>query len=95
MIESRYFSERWHAAIPIQDLFWQDLIVRGTLINAAITFLGLMLIAQGYPSLWALGLHLLVLPYNLFLVLAVVRRPDAQMSFKLGAAGWLILTSVA
>jgi hypothetical protein len=92
---NRYFSQRWHGDIPFPDLFWKDLIVRGTAINALITFLALMLIARGFPPLWALALHLLVLPYNFFLVFAVLRRPEARMSFKVCAAGWLFLASLA
>lgn len=91
----RYFSDRWQARIPFRQLFWQDLIIRGTLINLCFTFLGLMLIAQGYPSSWAFTAYLLVLPYNLFLVITVLRWPGASVSFKAAAAGWLFLTSLA
>jgi hypothetical protein len=95
MSDWSYFSERWKARIPFRDLFWRDLIVRGTLINVLITFFGLMLIAQGYPPSWAVVLHLLVLPYNLFLAIAVLRWPGANVSFKVVAGAWLILASLA
>lgn len=90
-----YFSKRWKAKIPFRDLFWRELIVRGTLINLLVAFLGLMLIAQGYPSLWAAIAHLVILPYNIFLVLAILRWPGVKSSFKAVAGVWLVLTSLA
>ena len=50
------------------------MIVWGTLINLFVTFFGLTLIAQGYPTSWAVVTHFMVLPYNIFLVLAVFVR---------------------
>ncbi len=90
-----YFSKRWQAQVAFGDLFWKDLIVCGTLVNLLITFFGLMLIAQGYPSSWAVMMHFLVLPYNIFLVLAVLRWPEAKMWFKTSAGAWFVLTSLA
>jgi hypothetical protein len=95
MSARRYFSERWRARIPFRDLFWRDLVIWGTLLNLLFTFLGLMLIAQGYPSSWAVVSYLLVLPYNLFLVIAVLRWPGANVSYKIVAGAWLVLTSLA
>lgn len=95
MSARRYFSERWRAQIPFRSLFWRDLIVRATLINLLSTFMGLMLIAQGYPSSWAFVLYLLVLPYNLFLAISVLRWPGANVSYKIAAGAWLVLASLA
>jgi len=95
MISLRFFSERWEARIPFQELFWRDLLVFGTSLNVLVTFVGLLLIAQGYPSYWAVIAHLLVLPYNLFLVLSVLRWPNVRHTFKFAAGGWFLLTSVA
>lgn len=95
MTNWRFFSERWQALIPFDRLFWRDLILFGTLVNLVVTFLGLMLIAKGFPAYWAFIAHLLVLPYNLFLVSAVLRWPDVRTSFKFVAGGWLVLTSLA
>ena len=95
MTSLRFFSERWEARIPFQKLFWRDLLVFGTGVNVLVTFVGLMLIAQGYPPYWAVITHLLVLPYNMFLVLAVLRWPNVRTTFKVAAGGWLLLTSVA
>ncbi len=71
------------------------MIVWGTLINLFVTFFGLMLIAQGYPTSWAVVTHFMVLPYNIFLVLAVFRWPDAKASSKTAAVIWLVLASLA
>jgi hypothetical protein len=90
-----YFSVRWQATIPFQDLFWRDMILLGTLINLLVTFVGLMLVAQGHPSSWAVLAHFMVLPYNIFLVLAVFRWPDVQVSYKTAAVVWLVITGLA
>jgi hypothetical protein len=71
------------------------MIVRGTLINMLVTFVGLMLVAQGHPSSWAVLAHFMVLPYNIFLVLAVFRWPDVKVSFKTASVAWLAITSLA
>jgi hypothetical protein len=94
MSDWSYFSERWQARILFRDLFWRDLIVRGTLINLLITFVGLMVVAQGYPSSWAVVSQLLVVPYNLFLVVAVLRWPGVSASYKVSAGAWFVLASL-
>ena len=91
----RYFSVRWRAEVPFTRLFWRDLLVWGSLLNLSVLIAGLMLIAKGYPTQWALVAHLLILPYNLFLVLSIWRWPKAHGLFKGVAGGWLLLMSLA
>jgi hypothetical protein len=89
-----YFSERWQARIPFHDMFWRDLIIRGTAINLLVLFVGLLLIARGYPATWAFIAHLLLIPYNFFLFLAVMRWPGVQAPFKAIAGGWFVLATL-
>lgn len=88
---SEYFGSRWQARVPFASLFWNDLILRGSLLNLFFSILGLVFIAQGYPAYLGLTAHFLMLPYNLFLVLCVWRLPEVKTFFKAMASGWFVL----
>ncbi|MGQ2979854.1 MAG: hypothetical protein ACT6Q9_09195, partial [Polaromonas sp.] len=74
--------------------FWRDMLMVGTGINLAVGFVVLMLIAQGVSLGLAIALHFLLLPYNLFLAMAVWRSPQASMVTTSAAALWLVLFTV-
>ncbi|MBA4327064.1 MAG: hypothetical protein C0428_02435 [Polaromonas sp.] len=75
-------------------LFWRDMLMVGSGINLAAGFVVLMLIAQGLSLGLAIALHFLLLPYNLFLAMAVWRSPQASMVTTSAAALWLVLFTV-
>ena len=66
-----------------------------TLINAVVAMFLMMLLAKGMAggSAWFL-LHLILLPYNLFLVIAVWRHEQSQDILRLATMGWLALTLI-
>jgi hypothetical protein len=89
-----FFSRRWHGEVPLQVLFWRDMLAVGTVVNLAATVLALVVIVQDGPDLLALGLHLLPLPYNVFLCAALWRMPDRDAFVTLVAAAWLVVMTL-
>lgn len=67
-----------------------------TLINACVTLFSMILLAKGIADtgMWLL-LHLILLPYNLFLVMAVWRHEKSQDTLRMASLGWPGLTLIA
>lgn len=87
-----YFADRWQARVPLRTLFWRDMWAVASVANLFAGFLSLMAVAQRWGDGWALGLHFALLPYNLFLVLAVWRSPFGKPWIRGSAVAWLGLT---
>lgn len=87
-----YFSDRWQSRVSLRVLFWRDMWALGGLANLLAGFLSLMAVAQRWGDGWALSLHFALLPYNLFLVVAVWRSPCGTLWSRGGALAWLGLT---
>jgi hypothetical protein len=86
-----FFANRWHGHVPLPVLFWRDMLLVGSCIHLAAGFVVLMLIAQGAALSLAITMHFLLLPYSLFLVMAVWRFPEGTMATKWVSALWLVL----
>ena len=72
-------------------LFWRDMIVVGTLINAVATLSALIAATQGIALGVAAAIHFAPLPYNVFLFAAVGRSPQ-RTPLVMGVAGvWFVL----
>ena len=91
---SGYFARRWRGEVAAAPLFWRDMLGVGTLINIALTFVALMLTAQGAPGGLAVDVHFAPLPYNVFLVAALWRLPVRAPVMPPLAAGWLVLMTI-
>ncbi|PBC05955.1 hypothetical protein [Mesorhizobium sp. WSM3860] len=94
-----FFSARWRRGVPLDRLFWRDMLVAGTAINIASSALALVLLGLKLPLWLVLTVHFLPVPYNIFLALAVWRTAEKPGGFKaqlmmLGSALWLIATVV-
>ncbi|TGV55929.1 hypothetical protein EN784_26545 [bacterium M00.F.Ca.ET.141.01.1.1] len=94
-----FFRTRWRGEAPLDRLFWRDMLLVGTLISVASSALALVLLGLKLPLWLVLMVHLLPVPYNIFLTIAVWRAAEAG-GFKaqlmmLGSALWLIATAVA
>ena len=89
-----FFAGRWQGRVPLPVLFWRDMLMVGSGINLAAGFVVLMLIAQGMSLGLAIAIHFLLLPYNLFLAMAVWRSPQASRVTTSAAALWLVLFTV-
>ena len=85
--------------MPLDRLFWRDLVVVGTAINIASSVAALILLGLKLPLGVVLAVHFSPVPYNIFLTLAVWRTTEKAGGAKaslmmLGSALWLILTVV-
>lgn len=89
-----FFRLRWRGDVSLQQLFWWDTLAVATFANALIAVLGLMLLTQKvHGGIW-LGLHVLLLPYNLFLLIAVWRMAGSAPLIRVGAMVWFVLVTL-
>jgi len=96
---SAFFSRRWNGEVPLAQLFWWDMFVVGSLINVVTTVVALVILAAKMNALLAVAVHLVPLPYNLFLYGSVLRTADLTEApnantMKMGATIWIILASL-
>lgn len=96
---STFFKRRWNGEVPLGQLFWRDMIVTGSLINVASTIVALLILAAKMSALLAVAVHLIPLPYNLFLYGSVLRTADMSGTpnagaIKISATLWIILASL-
>ena len=89
-----FFRLRWQGEVPIDRLFWRDMVVVGTAINVASSVVALILLGLKLPLVVVLAVHFAPVPYNIFLTIAVWRTAEqsgAKASLLLlGSALWLI-----
>lgn len=94
-----FFRPRWQGAVPLDRLFWRDLVFVASAISIASSAVALVLLGLKMPLALVLAVHFAPVPYNLFLTLAVWRTAERFPGAKawmmtLGASLWLILTVV-
>lgn len=87
-----FFRRRWRAEVPLRVLFWRDMVIVGSLINIFTGFAALALIAQDVAMEVAVAIHFAPLPYNLFLLAAVLRSPQRTAALTLAAWIWFVVT---
>ena len=94
-----FFRSRWQGKVPLDRLFWRDMLLVATLISIASSALALVLLGLKLPLWLVLLVHFLPVPYNIFLTLAVWRTAEKTGGVKasmmmLGSALWLIASAV-
>lgn len=94
-----FFRLRWQGRVPLERLFWRDMLFIATLISAVSTGLALTLLALKLPLWLVMAVHLAPVPYNIFLTLAVWRAAEktgglGAWLMMLGSALWLVATVV-
>lgn len=94
-----FFRLRWQGRVPLERLFWRDMLLVATLISGVSTGLALTLLALKLPLWLVMAVHLAPVPYNIFLTLAVWRVAEKADGLRasltmLGSALWLIATVV-
>lgn len=89
-----FFRSRWHGQVPLKVLLWRDMVWVGTLINVAASFLALAALALGAHSWLAVALHLAPLPYNAFLLAAVLRLQATSNLTTIIAVAWFLVMLV-
>jgi hypothetical protein len=92
----------WHGEEPLARAFWEYAMLYGTLLNAATTVATFAALAANLPVLIALALHLLPVPYNVFVVIAVWRSarrysgpPQWATLARVGVVAWGLLATAA
>jgi hypothetical protein len=89
-----YFRTRWHGAVPLRQILVREMLLVGTVINLAFGFVALMMVARGAAGIWAAAVHFAPLPYNLFLLGAVLRSPEARTGSSVVALAWFAVMVV-
>ncbi|TGQ43995.1 MULTISPECIES: hypothetical protein [unclassified Mesorhizobium] len=94
-----FFRSRWQGMVPLDRLFWRDLVVVGSAINLASSVAALILLGLKLSLALVLAVHFAPVPYNIFLTFAVWRTTEKTGGAKawmmtLGATLWLILVVV-
>lgn len=94
-----FFLDRWRGTVPMQRLFWRDMVVVGTGINFATTIAALLALGFKAPTPVAMAIHFSALPYNIFLFVAVWRAasrlaPSNAWTAQICAALWLVAATL-
>jgi len=89
-----FFSIRLNGKVPFKSVFVNDMLVIGTMINVIATLIALAVMIQTDNAILAVVIHLIPLPYNVFLVLAVWRASGHDSLALMLAAGWFILITI-
>lgn len=89
-----YFAARWCGLVPSQTLFWWDMVAIGTLLNAVAGLISLILLARGVHNGIAVAFFALLIPYNLFLLLAVWRTARESATIRSLAICWFACTLI-
>jgi len=84
-----FFGKRWRGEASLSQLFWYDILIVGSVINLYFGFIALMIAAKG-GALWVAAMvHFAVLPYNMFLILALWRTPGRSNMMAWTSFAWL------
>jgi len=90
---ARFLVSRWRRQVPQGVLFWRDMVLVGTLVNVVFTVVALIFAASSSNMALAAAVHFAPLPYNLFLVAALWRLPDAGV-LRWASLAWLVLVTL-
>ena len=88
-----YFSCRWRGQVALLKLLIWDMLAVGTVLNFATGFLALILLTKGATAS-AVIVHFALIPYNLFLLLAVLRHPNRGGAPIAIAVVWFVVALV-
>ncbi len=92
-----FLRARWQGETPLATLFWRDMLSIGTSVNIVAACLGIALMVNDAPPAISLAVYFSVMPWNLFLFLAVWRKaenesPPLALGARICASLWLALT---
>lgn len=96
---SGFFQSRWRGEAPLAITFWRDMLFVGTALNIPVGLIAILLDTAGAPVGVVLTVFFALLPWNLFLFIAVWRcasnaTPISALVAKTGAALWLTAVSI-
>ena len=84
-----FIGSRWRGEASAAVVYWRDVLAVGSIINLFTGFAALMLAAQGVNLLIAAVVHFAMLPYNVFLVVALWRTPSRTQIMAWTSLIWL------
>lgn len=82
----------WRGEVSLAQAFWTVTLLYGTLINLTATGLMFAALAAGLPSLIAVAMHLLPLPYNVLALMGVWHSANDYKGTPSHAAAAQIVT---
>ncbi len=90
-----WLLSRWRGDAPLGTVFWHDMMVVGTMLNAATTLAAIGLLAVDAPLILGVAVFLSPLPWNLLLFFSVWRsaakaKGPLAVAAQMAAAVWLI-----
>ena len=89
---TRYVGQLWRGELPLSRVFWNDMLVIGTIVNIAAMLVAIALFLAGIPAWLGFAAHLLPIPYNVLLFAGVSRsaaREQPQWSWLASTAAGL------
>jgi hypothetical protein len=94
-----FLLSRWRGDVPLERVFWRDMIIVGTTLNLLTGLAALALLASGEPAALALAVHFGPLPWNVFLFLSVWRaaekaKPSEALFAKIAVVIWFVAVIV-
>ena len=72
-----YFRKLWRGELPLARVFWNDMLVVGTLVNILFLLAAVLLFVAGAPWL-GFAVHLLPIPYNFVVATGVSRSAERE-----------------
>jgi hypothetical protein len=93
-----FLRARWRGEVPPLRLFWRDMVLVASTFNVLASGAAMLLFSLKMPLPIVLAAHFAVVPYNLFLILALwqtaERRGDSTVAYLAAATVWLALVSI-
>jgi hypothetical protein len=93
-VPTGFLRQRLNGTVAWTTVFWRDTLGVGSLINLVFGFAALMLLTLDVNRWLALALHLVPLPWNVFLVMAVRRAAGRPAACLPVAVAWFVLMLV-
>jgi hypothetical protein len=94
-----YLGALWRGEVPLPQALWRDMVLVGTVVNIAAMGLAFLAVALGASTMTGIAIHLLPVPYNIFLVAAVWRAAerapaDQAWAARIGSLLWVLAAFV-
>lgn len=90
-----FFLARWRGLVPLDRLFWRDMLLIGSGVNAIVSASALLMLEAKLPLALVLAVHFSPVLFNVFLFFAVWKTAAAQpgplaLMAQIFAAVWLV-----
>ncbi|QPC85820.1 hypothetical protein GA830_03035 [Mesorhizobium sp. NBSH29] len=97
--EPGFLMARWRGLVPLDRLFWRDMLLIGSALNAVASVVALLMLEAKLPLAAVLAVHFAPLVSNIFLFFAVWKTAAAQpgplaLMAQIVAAIWLVVATV-